>query len=211
MKFTKEDASKELTAKLASKVEGIDKWKRTITENVETLWTLLGENSEIELSDFVEKALPLFNTTAGFLRKENADLAKSFEDKIKELESKNKPTPPPSNPNEELLNRLTALENENKKRLEEATAKEQKASLIAKIKEKGVKSSKWIESAVANVAYGGEFDVDAKATELLNMYNEMMADVNPSITPDKPNNPTNEYTSNIIKAASQIAKGGRLE
>ena len=85
MKFTKEDARKELTAKLTPSVENISKWERTITENVETLWNLLGEENEIELADFVNKALPLFNTTAGFIRKENSDLAKSYEDKIKNL------------------------------------------------------------------------------------------------------------------------------
>ena len=210
MKFTKEDAGKELTSKLSSMVEGIDKWERTIKENVETLWNLLGENSEIELPDFVEKTLPLFNTTAGFIRKENADLAKSFENRIKEMESKNKQNPN-SNSNEELLNRLVALENENKKRAEEAKAKEQKESLIAKIRDKGVKSNKWIESAVSNVIYGDEFDVDAKASELLSLYNELMADVNPNVTPNKPNNSAENYTANIIKAASQIAKGGRLD
>ena len=33
MKFTKEDAIKELKSQLSSKVEKIDKWERTITEN----------------------------------------------------------------------------------------------------------------------------------------------------------------------------------
>ena len=47
MKFTKEDARKELTAKLTPSVENISKWERTITENVETLWNLLGEENEI--------------------------------------------------------------------------------------------------------------------------------------------------------------------
>ena len=63
MKFTKEEAIKELKSQLSSKVEKIDKWERTITENVETLIALVGEDSTIELSDFVAKAIPLFNTT----------------------------------------------------------------------------------------------------------------------------------------------------
>ena len=76
MKFTKEEAGKELAAKLSKSVENIDAWDRTIRENVETLWGILGEENEIELNDFVSKSLPLFNTTAGFMRKTNADLAK---------------------------------------------------------------------------------------------------------------------------------------
>ena len=50
MKFTKEDARKELTAKLTPSVENISKWERTITANIETLWNLLGEENEIELT-----------------------------------------------------------------------------------------------------------------------------------------------------------------
>ena len=76
MKFTKEDARKELTAKLTPSVENISKWERTITENVETLWNLLGEENEIELADFGSKAVHLFDTTAGYIRKEKSDMAR---------------------------------------------------------------------------------------------------------------------------------------
>ena len=88
MKFTKEDAVKGLTAKLSQNVENISKWERTINENVETLRSILGENSEIELDDFIEKAIPIFNTTAGFVRKENSDLAKTFKTEIDDLKAK---------------------------------------------------------------------------------------------------------------------------
>ena len=86
MKFTKEEAGKEIAAKLSKSVENIGAWDRTIRENVETLWGILGEENEIELADFVAKSLPLFNTTAGFMRKTNADLAKSYEEKIEMLQ-----------------------------------------------------------------------------------------------------------------------------
>ena len=121
MKFTKEEAIKELKSQLSSKVEKIDKWERTITENVETLIALVGEDSTIELSDFVAKAIPLFNTTQGMLRKENADVAKGLEQQINELKAqleKKEPTKPnPKEPNDDvkaLLQRLETLENESK-------------------------------------------------------------------------------------------------
>ena len=113
MKFTKEEAGKEIAAKLSKSVENIGAWDRTIRENVETLWSILGEENEIELNDFVSKSLPLFNTTAGFMRKTNADLAKSYEEKI-ELLKKNQPQPSPTpDPNKELIERLAALEKAN--------------------------------------------------------------------------------------------------
>ena len=116
MKFTKEEAIKELKSQLSSKVEKIDKWERTITENVETLIALVGEDSTIELSDFVAKAIPLFNTTQGMLRKENADVAKGMEQQINELkaqlEKKEPPKQNPKEPNDDvkaLLQRLETL------------------------------------------------------------------------------------------------------
>ena len=58
MKFTKEEAGNEITARLSKSVENINAWDRTIKENVETLWSILGEDNEIELKDFADKALP---------------------------------------------------------------------------------------------------------------------------------------------------------
>lgn len=217
MKFTKEDAVKELTAKLTPSVENISKWERTIKENVETLCAILGENSEIELADFVTKAMPLFNTTAGFIRKENSDLAKTFKTEIDDLKAKleNKnvpPTPPtpPSNPNEELMRRLEALELENKRNKDELAQREVRSKLVAKMKEKGIKSDKWIEGMLSKATLTADMDVDATAKEYLEIYNGFIADVNPNITPNNPNGKPTEYANDTIKAAAALAKQNSL-
>lgn len=217
MKFTKEDAVKELTAKLTPSVENISKWERTIKENVETLCAILGENSEIELADFVTKAMPLFNTTAGFIRKENSDLAKTFKTEIDDLKAKleNKnvpPTPPtpPSNPNEELMKRLEALELENKRNKDELAQREVRSKLVAKMKEKGIKSDKWIEGMLSKATLTADMDVDATAKEYLEIYNGFIADVNPNITPNNPNGKPTEYANDTIKAAAALAKQNSL-
>lgn len=217
MKFTKEDAVKELTAKLTPSVENISKWERTIKENVETLCAILGENSEIELADFVTKAMPLFNTTAGFIRKENSDLAKTFKTEIDDLKAKleNKnvpPTPPtpPSNPNEELIKRLEALELENKRNKDELAQREVRSKLVAKMKEKGIKSDKWIEGMLSKATLTADMDVDATAKEYLEIYNSFIADVNPNITPNNPNGKPTEYANDTIKAAAALAKQNSL-
>ena len=209
MKFTKEDAVKELTAKLTPSVENISKWERTIKENVETLCAILGENSEIELADFVTKAMPLFNTTAGFIRKENSDLAKTFKTEIDDLKAKleNKNVPPtaptpPSNPNEELMKRLEALELENKRNKDELAQREVRSKLVAKMKEKGIKSDKWIEGMLSKATLNADMDVE--------IYNGFIADVNPNITPNNPNGKPTEYANDTIKAAAALAKQNSL-
>lgn len=215
MKFTKEDAVKGLTAKLSTNVENISKWERTIKENVETLCSILGENSEIELDDFIERAIPIFNTTAGFIRKENSDLAKTFRVEIDDLKAQlakpnNQNQVKPTDPNEELLKRLEALENENKRNRDELTQRETKTKLAAKMKELGIKSNKWIEGMLSKAAITADMDVDATAKDYLEIYNDFVANVTPSVTPDNPSGKPTEYANDTIKAAAALAKQNSL-
>lgn len=190
MKFTKEDAIKELKSQLSSKVEKIDKWERTITENVETLIALVGEDSTIELTDFVAKAIPLFNTTQGMLRKENADVAKGLEQQITELKTKlekQEPTKPnPKEPTDDvkaLLQRLETLENESKQAKLKVKLQDVRKSLIDKLKEKGVKDNDWANLMLDNITLTEDLDVDTKAADLLKLYNKSQSKPNASVTP----------------------------
>ena len=190
MKFTKEEAIKELKSQLSSKVEKIDKWERTITENVETLISLVGEDSTIELSDFVAKAIPLFNTTQGMLRKENADVAKGLEQQITELKAqleKKEPTKPnPKEPTDDvkaLLQRLEMLENESKQAKLKVKLQDVRKSLIDKLKEKGVKDKDWANLMLDNITLTEDLDVDTKAADLLKLYNKSQSNANVTVTP----------------------------
>lgn len=190
MKFTKEDAIKELKSQLSSKVEKIDKWERTITENVETLIALVGEDSTIELTDFVAKAIPLFNTTQGMLRKENADVAKGLEQQITELKTKlekQEPTKPnPKEPTDDvkaLLQRLETLENESKQAKLKVKLQDVRKSLIDKLKDKGVKDNDWANLMLDNITLTEDLDVDTKAADLLKLYNKSQSKPNTSVTP----------------------------
>lgn len=86
MKFTKEEALKEIKAMLGEKPQISE---RSILEATETLLTFAGE--ETELPDFMEKAKPFFKTFEGNLRAEVADKVKSA--KVKEPEKE--PALPP--------------------------------------------------------------------------------------------------------------------
>lgn len=190
MKFTKEDAIKELKSQLSSKVEKIDKWERTITENVETLIALVGEDSTIELTDFVAKAIPLFNTIQGMLRKENADVAKGLEQQITELKAqleKKEPTKPnPKEPTDDvkaLLQRLETLENESKQAKLKVKLQDVRKSLIDKLKEKGVRDNDWANLMLDNITLTEDLDVDTKAADLLKLYNKSQSKPNASVTP----------------------------
>ena len=211
MKFTKEDAGKEIAAKLSKSVENIGAWDRTIRENVETLWSILGEENEIELNDFVSKSLPLFNTTAGFMRKTNADLAKSYEEKI-ELLKKNQPqpspTPPTPDPNKELIERLAALEKANEEQKTKLAIETKRKELTDKLKDKGVKDAKWINDLFSLVSVQADTDVDAEVDKYVNLYDSSRSRYNSNVTPSTPQNNPDDYVNNTIKAAAAMRKGG---
>ena len=208
MKFTKEEAGKEIAAKLSKSVENIGAWDRTIRENVETLWGILGEENEIELGDFVTKALPLFNTTAGFMRKTNADLAKSYEEKIEVLK-KNQPQPSPTpDPNKELIERLAALEKANEEQKTKLAIDAKRQELTDKLKEKGVKDAKWINDLFGLVSVQADTDVDAEVDKYVNLYNSSRSRYNSNVTPSSSKNDPDDYVNNTIKNAVNIVKGG---
>ena len=208
MKFTKEEAGKEIAAKLSKSVENIDAWDRTIRENVETLWGILGEENEIELGDFVTKALPLFNTTAGFIRKTNADLAKSYEEKI-ELLKKNQPQPSTTpDPNKELIERLAALEKANEEQKTKLAIDAKRQELTDKLKDKGVKDAKWINDLFSLVSVQADTDVDAEVDKYVNLYNSSRSRYNSNVTPSSSKNDPDDYVNSTIKNAVNIIKGG---
>ena len=208
MKFTKEAAGKEIAAKLSKSVENIGAWDRTIRENVETLWGILGEENEIELADFVAKSLPLFNTTAGFMRKTNADLAKSYEEKI-ELLKKNQPQPSPTpDPNKELIERLAALEKANEEQKTKLAIDAKRQELTDKLKEKGVKDAKWINDLFGLVSVQADTDVDAEVDKYVNLYNSSRSRYNSNVTPSSSKNDPDDYVNSTIKNAVNIIKGG---
>lgn len=213
MKFTKEEAGKKIAAKLSKSVENINAWDRTIKENVETLWSILGENNEIELDDFADKALPLFNTTAGFIRKTNADLAKSYEAQIEELKKKNIVPPAPPTPptiDEEIKKRLEALEQENNAHKAREAAAEKRKSISGKLQEKGIKDDKWIQSVLGIMQITADTDIDAEVDRCLDLYNSFKSSFKPNATPNTPGGQEDTYVNETIAAAAKIAKGSAL-
>ena len=209
MKFTKEAAGKEIAAKLSKSVENIGAWDRTIRENVETLWGILGEENEIELADFVAKSLPLFNTTAGFMRKTNADLAKSYEEKIELLKQQQTPSPSPTpDPNKELIERLAALEKANEEQKTKLAIDAKRQELTDKLKEKGVKDAKWINDLFGLVSVQADTDVDAEVDKYVNLYNSSHSRYNSNVTPSSSKNDPDDYVNSTIKNAVNIVKGG---
>lgn len=211
MKFTKEDANKELVARMTAKGEKLNLSQRSMNEQVEHLYTLIA-NEEMELADFVEKVLPFVKTSDANVRNDVSQGIKDYKNQNPIVEPKNNPTTnvEPDDPNKALLERLEALEKKNRENELKLHNQNIKSSLSAKMKELGIKNAKWIDMMLDNVAITEDFDVDTNATKYLELYNTMQADVDPSVTPNAPQGGRQDYTANAIKAAAAMAKANNL-
>lgn len=211
MKFTKEDAYKELVAKMTAKGEKLNLSQRSMNEQVEHLYTLIA-NEEMELADFVEKVLPFVKTSDANVRNDVSQGIKDYKAQNPIVEPKKEPIVKvePTDPNKELLERLEALEKKNRENELKLHNQNIKSNLSAKMKELGIKNAKWIDMMLENVAITEDFDVDTNATKYLELYNTMQADVDPSVTPNSTQGGKQDYTTNAIKAAAAMAKANNL-
>lgn len=213
MKFTKEDAYKELVARMTAKGEKLNLSQRSINEQIEALLPLVA-NDEMEVAEFVEKVLPLVRTADANVRNDVSQGIKDYKD--------NNPTNPttttttttqPTSGDDaqaELLKRIDALEQRNKAQELEIKVKGIKSQLMSKMKELGIKNEKWMESLVANLNITEDFDVDAKAQGYLELYNSMQSDIDVNVTPEGADGRKPDYIGNSIKEAAALAKSQTL-
>lgn len=209
MKFTKEDAIKDLVAKMTAKGEKLNLSQRSINEQIEALLPLVA-NDEMELTDFVDKVLPLVRTADANVRNDVSQGIKDYKDSNPNPNPTHNPTTDGNDAQAELLKRIDALEQRNKAQELELKVKGIKSQLMSKMKELGIKNDKWMESLIANVNITEDFDVDAKAQGYLELYNSMQSDIDVNITPEGADGRKPDYIGNSIKEAAELAKSQTL-
>ena len=106
-----------------------------------------------------------------------------------------------------MMDRIAALEKENNENKLKAEVAEKRRELVAKMKEKGITDTEWIDSFLGEVTINKDIDVEAKAESFLKIYNKTKAIVDPSQTPHTPQTPPADQ--NPLKAASDFMKAQR--
>ena len=214
MKFTKEEARKDLVAKLTAKGEKLNLSERSINEQLDALMPLIA-NEETELADFIDKVTPLFKTADANVRNDVsvgiADFKKSYkpEEKEEEVKSEEKESEA-DDAYAKLLKRIDDLENEAKANKAKETVNSLKQSFVAKVKEKGVKDDEWLNFYLETAVIDENFDVDAKAEACLKFYNKSKAGIKTDVTPEKGGGKSDDkYLNDVIAAASASAKADR--
>lgn len=214
MKFTKEEAHKDLVARLTAKGEKLNLSERTINEQLDALMPLIA-NEETELADFLDKVAPLFKTADANVRNDVsvgiADFKKSY--KPEEKKGEVKPEEKKAEADDayaKLLKRLDDLENEAKANKAKETVNGLKQSFVAKVKEKGVKDDEWLNFYLETAVIDENFDVDAKAEACLKFYNKSKSGIKTDVTPEKGGGKSDDkYLNDVIAAASASAKADR--
>lgn len=211
MKFTKEDACKELAKQMTVNGEKLNLSDRSINEQVEALLPLVA-NDEMELADFVTKTLPMFKTANANVRNDVAQGIREYKDNnpIKPNPTPN-PTPKEGQSDEiaKLLERIEKMESESAAVKQREREDGIRRTIHSKLKEKGVKDKDWINSFLSEITITDDFDVDAKVESYLNIYNKAMANMPSNITPASAG--SRQITEDdTIKQAAAIAKQNRL-
>ena len=189
MKFTKEDACKDLMSKIPSTGETLQLSERSISEQVETLLPLLA-NEETELADFVASVLPIFKTADANIRANVSAQVREYKEKHPNLEPPKKQEPSKKDDDEvaKLLERINALEKKNADNEKARTLAQRRSDITAIMKEKGVKDGEWINDFLEAVSLEGEdFDATARAESYVKIYNKTKSQVNKNISPEDSN------------------------
>ena len=218
MKFTKEQAIEALKAKVPAKDKELD-LERTITEAVDNCLAFVGEESEMELNDFVEKAWKSVKSSIGLAHNENSKVAQKLKDQIAELQRKIDGKEPPKTDDDDdksiktddptlkaMLDKMSALEQKLAAKDAEATIAEKRQQLIAKMGE-SIKDKDWIEAYLSEISITADTDVEAKAKDYVAIYNKTHTEGG-KITP-KPAGDDDDDNSNVkstVAAAAALRK-----
>ena len=209
MKFTKENAYKELVAKMTAKGEKLNLSERSINEQLEKLIPLIA-NDETELADFIEKSLPFFKTADANVRNDVSVGIKDYIDKNPKVEEPKQQEPKGQEGNEEMRKILERLEGLEKRNSELETAeliKQKKNEIKSYLKDKGVKNEDWISEMLEQISISKDTEVQVKGDSLLGMYNKLYASIEEFALPSQAGgNVNDERLKDAISKAGQYAK-----
>ena len=217
MKFTKDEARKELMGKIPEKGQTLNLSERSINEQLDTLMPLIA-NDEAELNDFISKVLPIFKTADGNVKNDVSvginkyKTENPIQQTKKQEPQKQEPTNKADDANAELIKRLTELENKLAQQEKEKRTSDIRAEIISKLKEKGVEDTEWSNSLVSEIHIAENFNVDEKVESYLKLYNKSKSAVNANASPEgaSAGGKQSDKLTEAIAEAAKFAKSQRL-
>lgn len=192
MKFTKEQLSEALKAKLTNNgKKNLAMSERSFNEEVEDIYTDLeesGNNGELELTDAVGKKIKRLERIDNNVRNDNSKFVKEWEKNHPTKDDKDKKDDDKGgNDNDskldKLLKELQDLKAEREEEKKVKTISDKRNQLKSALKGKEVKNEDWINDQLELIHIDSETDVDALTERLVKSYNRFNANTPPDITP----------------------------
>ena len=214
MKFTKKDAYEHLVSKmLTNKGQTLYISERSVNEMLDTLMPLIA-NDETELESFVDSVLPMFKTADLNVKNDVSvgitDFKKSYTPPTNKKEPEPKSTE--NDVNNELLQRLSELEDKLKANEAKENASLMRKNFIEKSKEVGVKDDEWLSAYADILNIGDGFDGDAQADSCLKVYNKSLSTIKKDATPKSGGGKSDDkHIQSVIASAAALAKASRGE
>ena len=218
-KFTKQEAIKALEAKVPAKDKELD-LGRTISEAVDNSLELIGEDSEMELEDFVAKVFKQVKTSIGLTHSENSKVAQKMQSQLDELQKKidgksgqkkdDDDGGGNGNENKEIkamMEKIAKMEEKLAAKETADTVAEKRKQLIAKMSE-DIKDNEWIDGYLAEINVTADTDVEAKAKDYVAFFNKTHTKggkVTPKSTDGGEDSDT-KYVKNTVAEAAKIKK-----
>lgn len=214
--FTREEAIKALEAKIPTKDKELD-LGRTISEAVDNSIELIGEDSEMELNDFVEKVFKQVKTSIGLTHSENSKVATKMQSQIDELQKKvngkNQQTDDGKGDKDDpkfksLQDELDTIKKRFADEDRQKSIAEKRSAIINKMAE-SIPDKDWINDYMSQITVTEDTDVDAKAKDYVAFYNKTQANVVKRSTTPRKTGEGDDLDSNVkntVKEAAQIKK-----
>ena len=187
MKFTKEQLSEALKAKLTNNgKKNLAMSERSFNEEVEDIYTDLeesGNDEELELEDVVGKKIKRLERIDN-----NSKFVKEWEKNHPTKDDKDKKDDDKDEKGDEskldkLLEELQDLKSEREEEKKAKAISEKRNHLKSALKGKEVKNEDWINDQLELIHIDSETDVDALTERLVKSYNKFSANTPPNITP----------------------------
>lgn len=192
MKFTKDQFSEELKAKLSNNgKKNLALSKQSIDNKVERIYARLQKQSDaddLELADVVEEWISDFESDDGNIRRDNSNFIKEWKENHPAKDDKGDKDDGKDNKGDEskldkLLKELQDLKSEREEEKKVKAISDKRNQLKLALKGKEVKNEDWINDQLELIHIDSETDVDALTERLVKSYNKFNANTPPYITP----------------------------
>lgn len=190
MKFTKEQLSEALKAKLTNNgKKNLAMSERSFNGKVERLYKRLekaSDKDELELDDTVSEYLEDFQEDDNNVRNDNSKFIKEWEKNHPGKEDKryeDKGGKDDESKLDKLLEEIQALKAEREEEKKAKAISDKRSQLKSALKGKEVKNEEWINDQLELIHIDSETDVDALTERLVKSYNKFSSNTPPNITP----------------------------